>query len=253
MLQFFLIIIGLGILGFIFLRRYLMVEKNIKLSSLFFKQRHFFDKLHIESRFETKVDEMIPSPETTDPKNGARAAILLKKAMITLEKDDVKTAQKYLIQAIAVDPTLVLGYHQLGLIYLQQHHYGKAETIYRKLTLSVPEEALYMSNLGVALYHQKKLEEAKQYYKKAVALDSSKGGRFFSVGQICRELNQPQEAIEFLQKAVELEPQHIDYLLSLADVLTETGKTADAEQVFQKILALDPENPVALRVLRPKV
>lgn len=235
MIQIFLAVFSFIILILIFLRRYLLVEKGFSLSSHLSHKKSFFGHYAEQASFEVTSEEIIPPINSIDFKNLAKADLLFKKAEIQFAKADFKEAEKLLIQALSLNPGLIDAYHKIGLIYLHQRQFTKAETIFRKLAISVLTEPSYCSNLGLALYHQKKLEEAKSFYKKALELDNSRAGRFFSLSQILIDLGEFEDALSNLKKAIEMEPHNLNYLLSLAHFYLEQSKIEDAKILLEEI------------------
>lgn len=262
MIPFLIIVIGAVILGSIFLRRYMMVEKGIAsfsiISILGGRKKSFLDLLHFHghsdrndnSTLELVIEEMIPDASTIDAKKSAKANILIKKADADLAHGDQLHAEKHLIQALALDPSRVETYSKLGLLYLHQGQFSKAENMYQKLIASSQEDPVYYSNLAVALYQQQKLEAAKTNYKKAIELDSSRAGRFFSLAQVLKELGELHEAIENFKKAIEMDPKNMDYLLTLAQVYIDGGMAAEARELLGDILMADPGNEMAGEMLK---
>lgn len=254
MIQFLTVIGGLAILAAIFLRRYFMVEKGVGIRAFFFRpfrpRGAFFRRPRDVDLFEVTADEVLPPPESVDRKKAARAAILLKKAETQLNRGELKAAEKTFIQAIALNPSLVEAYNKLGLIYLRNAQFGKAESIFRKLILAVTAEPTYFSNLGMALYSQQQFGEAKIYYKRAIELDETRAGRFFSLGQIYKELGEVDSALEHLQKAVQMEPRNPDYMLSLAQFYLERQMPTEARELLNEILLVFPDNEAALEMLK---
>lgn len=162
-----------------------------------------------------------------------------------MEKGDFHNAEKCFIQALSLDPSNPDSYNKLGLLYLHQNQFGKAEMMYRKLIVTGLNEAAYLSNLGLALYQQKKLEEAKTFYQKALEADQTRPGRFFSMAQIFYELQEFEHAVDHFRKAIELEPNNLDYLLSLAHFYTEQNRKEEAKKLLGEILAMFPKNTEA--------
>ena len=125
---------GLLILVFIYLRRYLATEKGTSLNKLFFRPKNLFR--HHEPEIKEKeltAAEFMPSNDNIDPKDLAKADSFIHKADIVIGKGDEKSAEKYLIQALSLDSGSIEAYKRLGLLYLRQGQFGKAESIYRKL------------------------------------------------------------------------------------------------------------------------
>ena len=258
MIQLLIILIGVVILGSIFLRRYMMVERGIASFSLLGRKRNFLDLLHFHGHgdrsgtntLELAIEEIIPDAATVDAKKSAKANILIKKADADLANGDQLHAEKHLIQALALDPSRVETYSKLGLLYLHQGQFSKAENMYQKLIASSQNDPVYFSNLAVALYQQQKLEGAKANYKKAIELDSSRAGRFFSLGQVLKELGELHEALDNFKKAIEMDPKNMDYLLTLAQVYIDAQMLDEARTLLGDVLMADPGNEMAGEMLR---
>ncbi len=257
MIQLLIILAGIVVLGLIFVRRYMMVEKGAaslpSFSLLGGKKRSVWNLLRFhkdhKDKVEVTVDEMIPEPSTVDAKSSVKANTMVKKADAALQKGDQKHGEQFLIQALSFDPSNPETYHKLGLLYLHQGQFGKAENMYQKLVVSGQNDPVYFSNLALALYQQKKLEGAKSHYKKAIELDAARPGRFFSLGQVLKEMNELQEAVEHFKKAVDMDPKNLDYLLTLAEAYGEAGMPDDARALLGEILAAFPDNAIAQEMM----
>lgn len=252
MIQSLIIFTGILVLGSIFFRRYMILERGLTSFSFFKRKKNVLDLLRLNRgkvELEVTVDEMIPEPSSVDAKKVAKAGIMEKKADSVLAKGDMKQAEQLLIQALALDPSNIDTYHKLGLLYLRQGQFGKAEMMYQKLVTSAKNDPVYFSNLAVALYQQKKLEEAKSNYRKAIELDASRAGRFFSLAQVLQELGEVQEALSHFRKAIEMDPGNLDYLLTLAQVYMEIDMMDDAQALLGEILAAYPENVIAREMM----
>jgi tetratricopeptide (TPR) repeat protein len=249
MIDFWIAIVGILVLGVIFGRRFLILEHGVSLKSLLFRKKNIFRHVEHEETSKLTVDEMLPSPETVNPKDRAKADSLVRKAEIGLTRGTLKESEQLLIKALALDPSSVEAHNKLGLIYLQQGLFGKAESLYRKLTLTLSNEPAYFGNLGMALYSQGKLEDAKVSYKRAMELDATRPGRFFSLGRIFTELNEVEEAIAHLKKAVEMDSKNLDYLLTLAQLYVDKHLLVEAKQLLGEILLISPDNEMALLLM----
>lgn len=250
MIRIIIIIAGLAILTLIFLRRYFIVEKGTNLKDLLFRKKNLFHHDAAPQAFELTVDEMIPQRDESDTKKLAKADSYLKKAEIQLQKGDLFAAEQFLIRALSFDPSLVGAYKHLGMIYLQQNQFSKAESIYRKLISTITDDPLYFSNLGMALYSQNKLEEAKNFYKKAIELDASRAGRFFSLAQILYQLNEFEEALDNIKKAIRLDAKNLEYLLTLAHFYKDQDMVPEAKELLSDILQSFPENGEVMDMLK---
>ena len=252
MIQALIILLGIGILSVIFMRRYMQVEKGVS-SSLMSHRRGLMNNLNrfLEKEdFEVTMDELIPEAATIDPKDVGKADSLLKRADAYMQKGDLRNGAKLMIQSLSLDPSNREAYHKLGLLYLRQGKFGKAEMMYRKLIMSAQNDPVFLSNLGLALYQQKKLEEAKGFYQQAIELDDSRAGRFFSLGQILIELGEFEQALDHLRKAVAMDPRNLDYLLTVAQFYIDREMMPEARQLLGEILALAPDSEIAIELMK---
>lgn len=250
MMRFIYIILGLAILGFIFLRKYLIAEKGVSLGGLFFRKRNIFHHEPDDQTFELTAEEIIPAQKKDlDPRDLAKADSFIKKAAIFAERGDLMGAEKFLIQTLALDPSSVEAYKRLGLLYLTQSQFSKAESIYRKLVATVTDDPVFFSNLGMALFSQQKMEEAKSYYKKAIELDSLRPGRFFSMARILFELKEYDEALKNFQQAITMDPGNLDYLLTLAHFYIDRDMPHEGRELLGEILIAFPQSEDAREML----
>jgi tetratricopeptide (TPR) repeat protein len=251
MIQFLVAIVCLLILCLIFFRRYFLLEKRINVLS-FLRKRNFIHKAKPDEENETleiTFEEMIPPSDDVPHKNKAKADTLVRRAGIFMNKGDLKSASQNLIEALSLDPSSISAYETLALIFLKEGFFGKAENIYKKLILTIVDDAMYLSNLAFALFSQGKHEEAKKYYLRALELDNTRAGRFFSLAQVHRELREFEDAIKNFRRAIEMDPRNIEYLLTLAQFYIEINQFTDAKQLLNELLLAEPDNEIAKELL----
>jgi tetratricopeptide (TPR) repeat protein len=83
-------------------------------------------------------------------------------------------------------------------------------------------------------------DDAIAYLKKAISLNPSDDGLFYSLGNAFKEKKQFNEAIVSYNKALELNPKHFLAYNNLGLVLQETGDTESAISFYKKALSLNP-------------
>jgi tetratricopeptide (TPR) repeat protein len=108
------------------------------------------------------------------------------------------------------DPRILSG---LGLIYQQQKRYGEAETVYKKVLVRDPRNALVMNNLA---------------WMYATSPDPG----FFK----------PKEALTLAQKAAVLKPDPVIWD-TLAEAYLVNGRPDLALRIMEEILDRNPPNP----------
>ena len=132
--------------------------------------------------------------------------------------------------------------NKLGIIYIKQEQYKKAEALYRKLTELYPNKALYYSNLGRVFYNQGRLDAAANAYHHAVQLDSRRPERYLSLGQVYRELKRYKESVSVFSKALDLNPRHEDLYFLIVDILDEIKAYEEAVAYLEAMLEFFPYN-----------
>lgn len=249
-----LLILIVTILVGIFVRQYYIAEKGVYLERALIR-KFSGGSSHIHHLHKKDVEKNESIPERKAPSHAPKsvpktieAKMLYSKAMIFYERGELDEAEKKLIQVTALDQNFVDASHRLGLIYLKQAQFSKAEALFRQLVDQMEHDAVYHSNLGRALYEQEKLEEALEFYLKSLEIDDSRPGRFVSTAEVYRQLNNKEKAQEMYEAALKLDPTNIDYLLTYAQFLIEENNFQKAQFYLDKVLKIQPDNAVALEM-----
>ena len=113
------------------------------------------------------------------------------------------------------------------------------EAYQRAIELS-PEWVEAHINLGVALYHQRRLEDAQNAFLAAVALDPANAICRYNLGCVYEEAGKIDEAIENLRCAIRAMPNHADAHFNLALAYEKKGDPARAREHWSLYLKHDP-------------
>ncbi|MFC1615718.1 tetratricopeptide repeat protein [Patescibacteria group bacterium] len=165
--------------------------------------------------------------------------------MIKVGKEE--EAIKHFIQALAVNESDEETLHKLGMLYMKKKMFSPASALFKQL-ITINEDALHYSHLGLSFYHLQDFEGARHAYQKAVELDEKRPQRFVSLCQVYRSLDYPHAAIIALNKAVELEKENLDLKVLLADLMLDIKELFKAETILKELFDLDPDNPGAKAV-----
>jgi tetratricopeptide (TPR) repeat protein len=247
-MEILLILIVVCIVG-IFGRRFYMLGERLSSTRIKPITEQESREMEKESHFKKMKRFIHKGAHKFAPKT-LEAKILYSRAMKYYEKGDMEEAEKKLIQVTALDENYNDAFHKLGLIYLKQNQFGRAEAVFKQLVYNVENDPVYYSNLGRALYEQKKYDEALEAYLKALELDSTRPGRFISTAEVYRQLNNKEKAFEMYKKAIEMDAGNIDYLLTFANFLIEDNKIEQAKETLQQVLEKEPENEMALEMMK---
>ena len=90
------------------------------------------------------------------------------------------------------------------------------------------------------LYEQRKLQEAVDELRAAIAINPYNSGWFFNLGLTLDELDRPDEAIEAYRQALEIDPNDLQTMNRLGMCQHRIGKLKNALTTFQKIEVIDP-------------
>lgn len=130
-------------------------------------------------------------------------------------------------------------YHQAGRL-------AEAESLYRQLLKTQPNNAPVLHLLGLAAYQQGDTTAAVVEIGKAVAIDSNQPDYFSNLGLALRASGQPEQALEAYRKALRLAPRDAAIHNNLGSVLHALNRQNEAEVSYRASLTLESDNPSAL-------
>ena len=116
-----------------------------------------------------------------------------------------------------------------------------AVTLWADCVKKSPNKARTYSNLGTAQKRQNMIDEARQNFRNALALDPNLADAHYNLGTILDEEGKNDEAIEHYRKAVERKPDLVPARNNLGAALMDQGKIDEAIEHLLKALQLKPE------------
>ena len=108
-----------------------------------------------------------------------------------------------------------------------------------------PDNPETHNNLGNALAHKGKAEEAIKHYQIALRLRPDFAKVHNNLGVMVERLERPTEAIAYYREAVRLDPSYVDAYNNLGSVLSDHGQFEAAVAQFRKAAELDPDHAMA--------
>ncbi len=161
------------------------------------------------------LEEASETREEPNPKR-RQAEKMLDEGLDLLEQGNEEEAGRYFFNSTEIDPTYADGYNHLANIVWRRRDWGQAESLYRKaLSLAEPEiknlrrgafwgileSRPYMralQGLGLTLWKQGRLEEAKDIFLKMLKLNvnDNQGVRYL-IGPICHQMGDLNKAIQW--------------------------------------------------------
>ena len=166
---------------------------------------------------------------------------------IALRRKNYEEAEKFVLQAIAIDKRAAEFRNDLGNIYKAQDKLELAEKYFRKAMKLAPGYADPYANLGSLLAIQEKLQEAASFYEKALKFAPDRPEILHNYGNLLVRMSDPERAVEYYNKALHLKPGSPEIMFSIAEAFEKQRKYKDAIAIGCKVMEADPEN---IRVLQ---
>ncbi len=132
-------------------------------------------------------------------------------ALAVMQQGAQDDGRRLLRQATLLDPSLGAAHFELGVMYLQQGDYAKAQTSCELAVKYLPGVALPLNNLALALKAQGMLKEAAEQFERAVAVDAKFADAWGNLFIVRSELG-VASAAQARAQAVKLSPQLAELL-----------------------------------------
>ncbi|MEG4089923.1 tetratricopeptide repeat protein [Microcoleus sp. Pol12B4] len=136
--------------------------------------------------------------------------------------------------------TAQVNFQQQAEIYLATGNFDRAIALCQQVLGSEPNSAETCKTLGKALQAQGKLEDARYWYKVAIAHQPDFAEAFANLGTLSATLEQWQEAIACYQKAISLQPNFAGFYRNLSRIFTQVGQAEEAANCWYQALIVEP-------------
>lgn len=141
---------------------------------------------------------------------------------------------------------VVLALFLFGLrTYLWSATWRTEESLARAMVASAPANAMGHYNLGNALWHEGKLAEAVEAYRKAITLKPDYAKAHFNLGKALKDQGKYEEAVGEYGETIRLSPGQVETYLNLGNALADIGKYAEAEKAYREAIRVKPDFPDA--------
>ncbi|SNR99921.1 conserved hypothetical protein [Methylobacillus rhizosphaerae] len=115
-----------------------------------------------------------------------------------------------------------------------------AESNAKALLKQYPGALVVYNVLGVALEGQGKLEEAVQYYRKALVINPSISELHFNLGSVLSQLGRDDEAVASYQRAIQISPGLAVAHFNLATLLQKKSLLDEAVRHYRQAVVIEP-------------
>lgn len=156
-------------------------------------------------------------------------------------------------QALRDDPSSAEALYGIGSVYLNQNKNAAARGMFDRCVQLRPNypETLpdAWNNLGVLATRENKIDDAIQYFQKALAINPNHLLSLDNLGNAYRAQKRWPEARSILDHAVEIAPEDAEANYSLGMIFAQTSDTEEAYEYLQRALKARPAYPEALNNL----
>lgn len=146
-------------------------------------------------------------------------------------------------RVLETDPEQPDALHLRGLVASQTEDYEKAADLIGKAAAIQPNNPAYHGNLGVALRHLGRREEAIAAYRKALEIEPRFVEAHANLGILSWELGNREQAEAHMRDALAIKPDYGLALFALGSALMDRGDLAEAEKLMVEAARRDPAYP----------
>jgi tetratricopeptide (TPR) repeat protein len=112
--------------------------------------------------------------------------------------------------------------------HLESGDWKAAEKAFQQAAEANPKSAAARSKLGVALAHQRRLEEAEEEFRRALTIDPRYAPAWSNLGNVYRESGRTEQALEAYKRAVDADPDYWIAHQNLGGLYKQMGRTSEA-------------------------
>ncbi len=147
-------------------------------------------------------------------------------------------------ELLVARPSFYQAHEFIGIAYREMGDYDAALAQFEKVLAEDARHAGALISVGDILVSQQKLDEAVEYFEKAVG-QTTDAIVPFNVAEIYFNQGNAAKAVEYYQVAAEYKPDWADPHLKMGYAYLNTGDVDGAKTSFQKVVEVAPDSPQA--------
>ena len=169
------------------------------------------------------------------------------KGTAAAQKGNPKGAVEFLSKAVALSPNFTQALSELGMQYLKLGQMDKAAETFETLLKLKPSDSVAQQNLGIALFNQKKFEDAETHLRQALKLNGPTA--HYYLGLTLVSLKRYPDAQAELELAVKNGGENLALAHKyLGGLYMAAHRKKEAADELEKYLQLDPKAPEAEKI-----
>ncbi|WP_170110201.1 tetratricopeptide repeat protein [Flavilitoribacter nigricans] len=161
------------------------------------------------------------------------------------ELGKLEEAREMAKEALALDSSFTLIYHNLAYTYEIEENWEKAIEYYKKGVSFNPEYAPSYYNIGLAYYHRDELAETEKYFLEyAEKLADTDASIWSDLGYIASVQEKWDNAEQYFKKALTVNPDYELTYLNLGEFYLNNNRLAEAEEAYGTYVEKRPDRDV---------
>lgn len=160
------------------------------------------------------------------------------------QKGDRAEGERWARKAISLDPTLVNGWNNLGIVLQEQDKLVESVLCLEKVVALTPGTAQAHGNLANTLRRLGRVDEALSHYQRALALAPDEPLIHNNVAGLLLDTGNTEQALAHCQHALRRDPRLIGGWITLVNIHLARGDLTAAEQALLRLQGLAPQHPV---------
>ena len=188
------------------------------------------------------------SPMKTEKGRKEALDAYVKLGIAYIQQGDTQRAKLPLKKALEIDSSNPDAHAALGVAFQVEMEPKLADEHFRKAISKRPGDARLLNNYGGFLFEQKRYEEAHDVYLKATedSLYSERSRVFENLGVTALQMGQQKQAKEYFQRALRLNSRQPRALLEMAQMSFEETAYVPARRYYEAFSELSPQNARSL-------
>ena len=162
--------------------------------------------------------------------NTVLAMYMNNRAAELLAQHKVNDAYWFAREALQIDPDFLIAYNTLGVVYRQHGDMQLAESVFKQILASEPQNTMALSNLVELLRKTEKTQEAQIYATRLEQLQPYPPFHFFNRGVTAMEHGDYKEAKAMFKREIQRDPDYDEFHLWLALAHLKLGEISDATE-----------------------
>jgi type IV pilus assembly protein PilF len=167
--------------------------------------------------------------------------------ILSWQSQNYEQAKAAFLQAVELDSGYSDAYNNLGILYMLDEDYAKAESSFhnalRNPLYLTPEKALV--NLGKVMEVRDNPDAAEQYYRQAIKHKPAFFQAYYNLGMLFYHTDRFQQAATVFDQAAKLAPRWPQVWLWYGKSLKKINENEKSRVAFAKVLELSPDTEVA--------